>query len=117
MACGCWRIGRDVPLAWAGRLGGFAPLILLLILLMAVVASGWAQQPITGLVRDAISLAPIAGARVQVQAMPETAVWTDANGRFTLPLTGLNGTRFVVAAALPYDADRAVTKTYENKAS
>ena len=98
--------------------GGRSPFlylpVLLLILLFLPGLPAWAQQAITGVVLDAGNNAPIAGARVQVQTLPETAVFTDGNGRFTLSLSGLSGSSFVVGAALAYDAARLIN--YETAA-
>ncbi len=94
------------PAAFGGR-PSFLHLLLLILLLLPGLPA-WAQQPITGVVLDAGNSAPIAGARVQVQARPETAVFTDGNGRFTLSVAGLPGNSFAVGAALAYDAARAV---------
>ncbi|TVP93697.1 MAG: hypothetical protein EA347_00070 [Thioalkalivibrio sp.] len=97
------------PAVVGGRLAPiYLPVLLLLILLFLPGLPAWAQQPITGVVVDDSNNAPIADARVQVQARPETTLFTDANGRFTLSVAGLPGTRFDVAAALAYDAARAI---------
>ena len=94
--------------ALVGRLPACIPVFSLLMVLLLAAAPAWAQQAITGVVIDASSGSAIAGARVQVQTLPETAVFTDGTGGFTLPLTGLPGSKFVVGAALAYDAARTI---------
>lgn len=77
---------------WLALVLGVAPLSLL------------AQQPVTGLVRDSVTLAPIEGARVHLRANPTTpVVLTDADGRFTLPAIGFPAGSFQVSAGKAYD--------------
>jgi hypothetical protein len=65
-----------------------------------------ARGDISGRVRRADTLSPLAGARVHVQAQPDPLALTDAEGRFTLPVAPVG--EVVVTAALPYDAAGAV---------
>lgn len=80
---------------------------LILLGLIAVVPNAMAQE-ITGQVIDAATGAPVAGARVHEQARPALdVVITDAQGRFSLPVTD-GATNVPVAAALPYSATALV---------
>ncbi len=55
---------------------------------------------ISGIVQDAYSAAPIANARVHLQAQPEPFVMSGADGSFTLPVTAAGFVR--VTASVPY---------------
>jgi hypothetical protein len=75
--------------------------------LIAVVSLATAARgDISGRVRRADTLAPLAGARVHLQAHAEPLVLTDAEGRFTLAVAPAG--EVVVTAALPYDAAAAI---------
>lgn len=99
---------RNTRLSLLGRGRVLCLIRLVLAILSGLCLPAWAQQAITGVVEDAVDGSPIGGVRVQAQTLPETAVHTDLLGRFELSVTGLVGSQFEVAAALPYDAGLAI---------
>ena len=87
----CARIGRRIALP--------------AVVMVMGAASGLAlAQPVTGLVRDSVTLQPIEGARVHLRANPDApVVLTGADGRFTLPAVGFPSGTFQVSAGKAYD--------------
>ena len=85
-----------------------------LLLLLATAAPVVVAADITGLVRDAGTGSPVADAQVHVRARDDIApVRSGADGRFVLPVDGIDGT-VQVSAARAYDPHAAVN--YETAA-
>lgn len=100
--CRSWRPAqrRDRVVPWIARL-----LAVSWLAAMAGPVSAQTAQPVTGLVRDSVTLQPIAGARVHLRANPSApVVLTGPDGRFTLPPDGFppSGT-FQISAGKAYD--------------